>query len=579
MRKKAQPLHKKIAPNPAHPRLLGSGGRPKNSVQQSFWKLNQKSSFYLPGSMRLFIADLPPISWGTMRYGRLFAGLCLLLQVGGGVCAHAADGGPVKLRYCVDPDWPPYEIINPKGEHEGIAADLLKMVAKRAGIQLELVPTRDWEDSLAAARGGRCQALSFLNSSPARQEWLSFTEPLLADPNVIVTREDHPYVADLAAEGAKTMVLPAGTSVEERVRRDFPRIAITVVESEAEAFAMVSAGKADMTLRSMSVAVFTIKKDGMFNLKVSGQVPGYENRLRVGLRKDAAEFVPALDRAIAGLTSDERRETLNRHVSITIKPPLDWRVVGAIATGVLLIVVILVQRVRLSVVARNRALSELTLEFRQRQEMERFLSMLTHELKRPMSVLRLLLGGAELPPRNRAFAEGAVMDMNRLLEHCLQVDRLDQGVVSVCRAECGVTEIVAEAAEATGLAERFRLDLDDDLVLMTDRTLLRSIMDNLFINATKYSPSDSPIGVTVRTEWRDDTPGIRFTVENACGPAGHPDPARVFQRYYRAPLASKTSGSGLGLYLVRGLSRSLGGETALVSSHPAMVRFDLWLPF
>ena len=184
------------------------------------------------------------------------------------------DAAADRATVCVDPDWPPYEVIDGQGRHQGIAADLLRLAAARVGLALDLVPTRDWEDSIAASKDGRCQMLSFLNQTPKRDEWLVFTDPIFVDANVIVTREEHRFVADLAAVSGETMVLPRGTSIEERVRRDFPDLAIVTTDSEADAFAMVANRKADMTLRALTVAVDTIKKEGWFNLKVAGQEIG-----------------------------------------------------------------------------------------------------------------------------------------------------------------------------------------------------------------------------------------------------------------------------------------------------------------
>ena len=243
------------------------------------------------------------------------------------------------LTYCVDPDWRPYELINERGEHQGIAADLLSLVAKRSGIDLQLVRTADWEESLAAARDGRCQALSFLNTTAQRRQWLSFTDPMFADPNVIITREEHSRINNLADIGQEILVLPEGTSIEERVRADFPNLRVTTTTSEAEAFAMVSAKQADLTLRSMSVAVDTIRHQGWFNLKVAGQVPGYDNLLRMGLRLDQADMVTRLNQAIATITPQERAAIANRHVSITVRTGIDPDLVrnAAVIAGVVLL--------------------------------------------------------------------------------------------------------------------------------------------------------------------------------------------------------------------------------------------------
>lgn len=232
------------------------------------------------------------------------------------------DHGP--FNYCVDPDWAPFEIINAEGEHQGIAADLLRLVAERSGVRLRLLRTKDWDETLAMSRDGRCDILSFLNQSSKRDEWLVFTDPVFIDRNVIVTREEHPFVADLSVISGETLVLPSGTSIEERVRHDFPALSVVTTDSEDNVFAMVSQRKADMAMRSLSVAVYTIKKDGWFNLKISGQVPNYENRLRMGVRKELAPLRDILNRGVAAISAAERAEIANRHVAIAVQSAVDY---------------------------------------------------------------------------------------------------------------------------------------------------------------------------------------------------------------------------------------------------------------
>ncbi len=71
-----------------------------------------------------------------------------------------------------------------------------------------------------------------------------------------------------------------------------------------------------------------------------------------------------------------------------------------------------------------------------------------------------------------------------------------------------------------------------------------------------------------------------LTVRNAVGKAGKPDPARVFDKYYRA--AHQTTGSGLGLFLVRRLSEMLGGSVRHRVENEGepdeRIAFDLVLP-
>ncbi len=271
--------------------------------------------------------------------------------------AYLQKLGPIKM--CVDPDWAPFEVINPQGQHQGIAADLVQLVAQRVGVQIELLVTKDWEASLAASRSRRCQIMSFLNQTPAREKWLIFTSPIFFDPNVIITREEHGFVADARGLKGERVALPRGTMVEERVRRDFPYLNVLLTGSEPESMILVSERQADLTIRSMIVAADAIKKEGLFNLKIAGQIPDYTNVLRIGVLKDNTMLRDILDKGVKTITHEERDAISNRHVPINVHQGMDhqqiWKIMAGI--GVVLLVAVLWNR-KLS--AMNKALERLS---------------------------------------------------------------------------------------------------------------------------------------------------------------------------------------------------------------------------
>lgn len=263
------------------------------------------------------------------------------------------------VRMCVDPDWVPFERINEEGKHEGIAADLIQTVAQRVGLKIELYPVKNWEESLAASKAGGCQIMSFLNQTPAREKWLIFTDPIFFDPNIIITREEHPYIGDLKGLAKKTVALPRGTMVEERIRREYPDLTPILTESEQEAVALVSDRQADMTIRSLIVAAYAIKKEGLFNLKIAGHVPDFTNRLRIGVIKNETVLRDILDKGVRTLTAQEREAISNKHVSIQVQQGIDyqliWKIVGA-GTVILLIALFWMRKLR----ALNRKLERLS---------------------------------------------------------------------------------------------------------------------------------------------------------------------------------------------------------------------------
>nr|WP_321501000.1 transporter substrate-binding domain-containing protein [uncultured Dethiosulfovibrio sp.] len=230
--------------------------------------------------------------------------------------------GPVLM--CVDPDWEPYEKLARDGVYSGIAADLIGLISQRIGVSVDVVPTASWPDSIARVKAGDADVLAFLNRTDDRAKWLLFTESYFTDPNVFITREDHPFISDPARLTNETVVLPKGTGVEEVIRRNYPDLKIFLVESEAEAFSMVSRKKADMTVRSLAVAAYTIRKEGYFNLKVAGELSLYTNHFRMAVVKSLPMLRDILDKGVGTITPRDVQEAFNRHVSITVQSAVNY---------------------------------------------------------------------------------------------------------------------------------------------------------------------------------------------------------------------------------------------------------------
>lgn len=250
---------------------------------------------------------------------------------------YLASLGPITV--CPDPDWPPFESLDEDGQFVGIGVDLLELVGQRLGIAFQYVIAPSWDEALTRSRAGEVLILPFLNQTPAREEWLTFTEPLLVEPNVFITREEHPFISDATQVFDETVVLPVGTSMEERIRQDFPNLDILTVDTEQAVFESIANRAADLSVRSLNVAAYTIRKAGLFNLKIAGQAPErYINHLRVGVLKTEPRLRDILDRGIATISARERQAIINRHVNITVVQPFDYDFVLRIAAVLLLLI-------------------------------------------------------------------------------------------------------------------------------------------------------------------------------------------------------------------------------------------------
>lgn len=215
-----------------------------------------------------------------------------------------------------------------------------------------------------------------------------------------------------------------------------------------------------------------------------------------------------------------------------------------------------------------------------REDQKRFLDMLTHELKNPLTTIRMrAFGAADKDGKINA----AVTDMQQVIDRCVQLGQLEASVWQLHVEEVDLIDLLADCI-ARLPADKHSVELSgvDDLThIKTDAQLLSIIIQNLLDNAVKYSPRNSVIRINGQRQVSEGREGIRLIVMNEVGMAGYPDEQLVFQKYYRSPFAQSIAGSGLGLRLAHGLTKLLQGQLSYLPPRgeaDERVRFCLWLP-
>ena len=215
-----------------------------------------------------------------------------------------------------------------------------------------------------------------------------------------------------------------------------------------------------------------------------------------------------------------------------------------------------------------------TFERSKRQEKERFISMLTHELKTPLSVLKLAYESGDVIKTDK-HVEGALKDINDVIDRCALEDKLENQGFKLLVERHSLKRIIYQKISEYENADRFKFTVDGDLWIESDLNLLRIILGNLLDNAMKYGDENNSILIDAKVQNQI----ITLTVANTVGEVGLPDEEKIFTKYYRAEKAHKYTGSGLGLYLVINLIKLLKGQARyFVSTDRKLITFELTLP-
>lgn len=190
-----------------------------------------------------------------------------------------------------------------------------------------------------------------------------------------------------------------------------------------------------------------------------------------------------------------------------------------------------------------------------RVEQECFLAMLGHELRNPLAAVGLL---ADTHTEEGRQIRRAVDDMAQVLERSVQSGRLQDASLAPQRSSFDMHALMHDICTRS---ERLALlNFAPATTVCSDHLWLRTVLGNLVDNALKYSPPDSPVQVHCSRRAQHGRDALCVRVSNAPGVAGLPDPAQLFQKYYRSPKARRQIGSGLGLYLSKSLLDMLGAH-------------------
>lgn len=239
------------------------------------------------------------------------------------------------------------------------------------------------------------------------------------------------------------------------------------------------------------------------------------------------------------------------------------------------------------------AVHDVTAERRAAKAREDMLSVVSHEMRTPLTPIIacaqiLRRRGDAVDDDRRATMlqqiEERATDLGALVDDLLLAGRLSAGKPLPTQPHLQpvrVDEIVGDAITALQMSYPGHIfDADAvtaDLVCVTDPLRLRQMVTNLLDNAGKYSEEGTTVAVSLARE-EDRTIAIRIADQGrGIDPA---DVERVFDQFVRLedPLLMTTSGTGLGLFIVRSLAELLGGDVTLESTPGVGTSVTLRLP-
>ncbi|WP_411883242.1 PAS domain S-box protein [Polaromonas sp. YR568] len=224
------------------------------------------------------------------------------------------------------------------------------------------------------------------------------------------------------------------------------------------------------------------------------------------------------------------------------------------------------------------------------KRMSEFLAMLAHELRNPLAPIRNAVTILQLEPSpsplvrsSRDMIDRQLSHMTRLVDDLLDVGRLTTGKIRFKTEQVPYNMVVARSIEAVRPlldARRHRLTLDIPaaaLLVQGDATRLAQVLQNLLINAAKFTPESGVIELKV---WQEGTQLYTSVRDNGVGLSAQAL-SQIFELFSQgdAQTAARESGLGIGLTLARSLVEMHGGTLNAESEGPGHgSTFTFFLP-
>ena len=175
--------------------------------------------------------------------------LAVLLVAAALTACGSTKGSPLekiqkagKLTIATSPDFPPFESLNGDGKVEGIEIELLEMICKELGVELD-IQQMDFDSVLPGVQAGKFDmGVSGISVTEKRQKNVLFTDPYCLAAQAIVVVEGSPITCKADLEG-KAVSVQTGTTAESFCNENGYKVSSFQANNDAQS--AVVQGKVD----------------------------------------------------------------------------------------------------------------------------------------------------------------------------------------------------------------------------------------------------------------------------------------------------------------------------------------------
>jgi len=547
----------------------------------------------------------------TLRYALSCVLICILIiSMGGGLCS--ADTSTVSLtqeeqsfiaehptiKLGVDPSFIPYEFFDADGKYKGIAADYIKLISERTGLNMVVTSGLTWTQAYDRAVNKELDVLPCVVKTTERSKYFLFSDSYVAFQRVVFVRKDNTGIKSFEDLMNKKVAVQANSSHSSYLK-DYPSIELSLYPTVQKALDAVSQGKELAFVGNLATTETLIQSMGISNLKYVDIDTDQDEEVYFAVRNDWPLLISIINKGLASITEEEKITIRNRWIGVenTVDYSKIWRIsaiVGSIIVGILLISAFWIIRLRKEILIRKKVQSELNAAKDSAEAANEvkssFLARMSHEIRTPLNAITgfaYLAKKSDNPSTQQLYLD-KIVDASRsmlgIINDILDFSKMEAGKISIERISFNLDKVIQQVIstnyiriEDQGIAFSMEKDPGIPSFFWGDPTRIEQVLTNLLSNAIKFTAEGS-VSLSINLVGKEDRVfALEFSVTDTGIGMSEEQVSQLFKPFEQADssISRRFGGSGLGLSIVKNLVDLMGGSIVVTSEHDKGTNFKV----
>ena len=509
------------------------------------------------------------------------------------------------LKICVQDNFLPYESFLNK-HLVGITSEYIKIIEKKLGINITLVPINSLEDGFAKLKTYNCDFISSIQNRNRKNSNALYTKSYLELPFVFVSSQKNSFITNFEQLKNKKIFISNDEKLASTLKADYPYSKIYETPTTRFAFQQILANNADGYIGNIAEVIYNLQKDYNTDLSITGNFD-YKTDISFALRKDDFLLEKILNKVIENISKEEKELIQNDYSTFKYKEIKNHKSLIIIVLACFFVISLLtiiyvrenilknkIQKLNTNLEKRvleesqkNRKKDEILFKQAKLASMGEMINNIAHQWRQPLNRINLsiqvidnllkenshILEQKELIDKKIFHINKNISYMSNTIEDFMHFFHPDKEKNSFC-----LDTLIKRAISLIQTRDnniQFDIEIDKQINIYTFENEFLQVVLILLENAIDCfktaNINHKYIGIftqnhknTITLMIRDNAGGIPPTIID-----------KIFEPYFTTKF--KDEGSGLGLYMAKMLiEESIGGKLD-VSSKNIYTNFKITL--